>query len=226
LCLTIGYIDLSKRRVSPEDVVKCEERFNKSKAVHSIMRHVAEKTNVPLEELYQAVGWPLYRKYGHAYDAFKIAISYVHAYHFVNIRQSDNVFASLTMPNPAVLPALVAQIARRLTPQPAKIRADIEVTCFSYDGIDAIKTSLLQGEKMSTEQCTIKVKLVAPPLYVVVANTLDKEIGLATVKSGVDKIREVVESFGGELSIKMEVSSQINCADYSPLLFLSRMMLR
>jgi translation initiation factor 2 subunit 1 len=71
-----GYIDLSKRRVSPEDVVKCEERFNKSKAVHSIMRHVAERTNVPLEELYTSIGWPLYRKYGHAYDAFKIAISY------------------------------------------------------------------------------------------------------------------------------------------------------
>ena len=71
-----GYIDLSKRRVSPEDVVKCEERFNKAKAVHSIMRHVAEKTNVPLEELYTTIGWPLYRKYGHAYDAFKIAISY------------------------------------------------------------------------------------------------------------------------------------------------------
>jgi translation initiation factor 2 subunit 1 len=49
------------------------------------MRHVAEKTNVPLEELYQAVGWPLYRKYGHAYDAFKIAISYVRAYYFANI---------------------------------------------------------------------------------------------------------------------------------------------
>lgn len=28
-----GYIDLSKRRVSPEDVVKCEERYNKSKMV-------------------------------------------------------------------------------------------------------------------------------------------------------------------------------------------------
>ena len=58
---------------------------------------------------------------------------------------------------------------------------------------------------MSTELCPIKVKLVAPPLYVVVANTLDKEMGLATVRSGVDKIREVVESFGGELAIKMEV---------------------
>ena len=201
-----GYIDLSKRRVSPEDVVKCDERFNKAKAVHSIMRHVAEKTNVPLEELYTAIGWPLYRKYGHAYDAFKIAISYASFSFSSNNRQSDNVFSGLAMPNPAVLPSLLAQISRRLTPQPAKIRADIEVTCFSYDGIDAIKTALLQGEKMSTEQCAIKVKLVAPPLYVVVANTLDKEIGLATVKSGVEKIREVVESFGGELAIKMEVN--------------------
>jgi translation initiation factor 2 subunit 1 len=29
----LGYIDLSKRRVSPEDVAKAEEKFNKSKAV-------------------------------------------------------------------------------------------------------------------------------------------------------------------------------------------------
>lgn len=72
-----GYIDLSKRRVSPEDVVKCEERFNKSKSVHSIMRHVAEKTKTPIEELYQEIGWPLNRKYGHANDAFKLSITYV-----------------------------------------------------------------------------------------------------------------------------------------------------
>lgn len=44
-----GYIDLSKRRVSEEDIQGCEERFNKSKLVHSIMRHVAETMNVDLE---------------------------------------------------------------------------------------------------------------------------------------------------------------------------------
>ena len=71
----LGYIDLSKRRVSPEDVVKCEERYNKSKAVHSIMRHVAEATLTPLETLYQEIGWPLDRKYGHSHDAFKLSIT-------------------------------------------------------------------------------------------------------------------------------------------------------
>lgn len=73
--LFTGYIDLSKRRVDPEDVTKCEERFNKAKAVHSVLRHVADQKGKRLEDLYKAVGWPLYRKYGHAYDAFKLSLS-------------------------------------------------------------------------------------------------------------------------------------------------------
>jgi translation initiation factor 2 subunit 1 len=72
-----GYIDLSKRRVSPEDMVKCEERYNKSKTVHLIMRHVAEKTQTPIETLYESIAWPLNKKYGHAIDAFKLSITYV-----------------------------------------------------------------------------------------------------------------------------------------------------
>jgi hypothetical protein len=67
-----GYIDLSKRRVSPEDIAASEDKFNKSKMVHSIMRHVAETTGQNVEELYKDVGWPLYKKYGHAFEAFKV----------------------------------------------------------------------------------------------------------------------------------------------------------
>jgi translation initiation factor 2 subunit 1 len=71
----LGYIDLSKRRAAPEDVVKCEDRFNKAKAVNSVLRHVAEQQGKSLESLYQSVGWPLYKKYGHAYDAFKLSLT-------------------------------------------------------------------------------------------------------------------------------------------------------
>lgn len=73
----LGYIDLSKRRVSAEDVIKCEERYNKSKTVHTIMRHVSEKTGAEMEQINDTVAWPLYKKYGHAYDAFKLSITYV-----------------------------------------------------------------------------------------------------------------------------------------------------
>jgi translation initiation factor 2 subunit 1 len=149
--LVPGYIDLSKRRVSPEDIVKCEERYMKAKTVASIMRHVASKVpstaifdangvaspsaeaeapqSFPdvsskieaddkstkksrraarkqavagvdpedpsvamaedatggavagageeerLEQLYEQIAWPLGRKYGHPYDAFKLALT-------------------------------------------------------------------------------------------------------------------------------------------------------
>ena len=56
-------------------MVKCEERYNKSKTVHLIMRHVAEKTQVPIETLYETLAWPLNRKFGHAIDAFKLSIT-------------------------------------------------------------------------------------------------------------------------------------------------------
>ena len=72
-----GYIDLSKRRVSAEDVIKCEERYNKSKAVHSITRHVAEKAGVEMDVVNEMVTWPLYKKYGHAFEAFKLSITLV-----------------------------------------------------------------------------------------------------------------------------------------------------
>ena len=44
-----GFIGLSKRRVSEEDIQACEERYNKSKLVHSIMRHVVETMQLDLE---------------------------------------------------------------------------------------------------------------------------------------------------------------------------------
>ena len=70
--------------MSAEDVVKCEEKYNKGKMVASIMRHVAEKTKTPMEELYSHIGWPLNKKYGNALDAFKMSITYAlsgHAFH-------------------------------------------------------------------------------------------------------------------------------------------------
>jgi translation initiation factor 2 subunit 1 len=187
-----GYIDLSKRRVSPEDVIKAEEKFNKSKAVHSIMRHVAEKLNLVLEDLYQQIGWPLYKKYGHAYEAFKLAIT-----------EPEKVFEDLEM-SPEVSEELSNNIKRRLTPQPIKIRADIEVTCFGYDGIDAIKSALKAGEACENEEVQIKVKLVAPPLYVMITTALDKNLGIDILDKAIITIQEAIEKSGGTLTVKMK----------------------
>lgn len=103
------------------------------------------------------------------------------------------------------LAALKAQIARRLTPKPVKVRADIQVTCFDYAGIDAIKDALRAGEACSTEEVPIQVKLVAPPLYVMTTTSTDKQQAIERMEAAVEKIGEVIASRGGDLNIKMKV---------------------
>jgi len=155
--------------VDPEDVTKCEERYNKAKAVHSVLRHVADQKKLRLETLYQRIGWPLYRKYKHAYDAFKIALAETGE----DIFDSEGVEADEETKN-----MLVSYVKRRLAPQPVKIRADIEVTCFTYEGIEAIRESLTIGEESGTPDVPVRIKLIAPPMYVMTSMTLDKDLGI------------------------------------------------
>ena len=74
-----GYIDLSKRRVSPEDIAKMEDKYNKSQG--GALHHAPRQRDQPherLEELYTQFGWDLYKRFGHAYDAFKLLVRYRH----------------------------------------------------------------------------------------------------------------------------------------------------
>jgi translation initiation factor 2 subunit 1 len=186
-----GYIDLSKSKVPPEEVPKCEEKFNKSKAVHSIMRYLAEVTNNDLEFLYEKIAWPLYKKYGHAFDAFKTAIT-----------DPDEAFKDIEFPSPEIRAQLIESIQRRLKPQPVKIRADFEVTCFSYEGIDAIKEALMIGEEMGTDDVPIKITLVAPPLYVMSTTTNERAAGLELMDKAIKTIEDEMKKRGGNVVVK------------------------
>ena len=62
-----GYVDLSRRRVSHEEQTEMEEKFAKSKMVHSVMRNTSGQLKEPLEDLCEKISWPLYELYPHAY---------------------------------------------------------------------------------------------------------------------------------------------------------------
>lgn len=187
-----GYIDLSKRRVAPEDIAKIEEKWNKSRSVHSIVRHVAETVEVDTIELYKRWGWPLYRKYGHAYDGFRLAVT-----------DADTVLQGLDITDKERT-ELLRNIERRLTPQPIKLRADLEVTCYHYEGIDAIKAALKAGEAKSTELHSIKIKLVAPPLYVMTTSSLAKDTGIQVLNEALKVVEAEIRKRKGKFVLKVE----------------------
>lgn len=156
--------------------------------VASIMRHVAEKTKTPMETLYQDIGWPLNKKYGHAVDAFKLSIT------------NPEVWAEITFPSEVVKNELQSYISKRLTPQPTKVRADVEVTCFGYEGIDAVKNALRSAEALNdtTPDAQVKVRLVSPPLYVLTSQCLEKSTGITVLEKAIKEIeKNIVNANGG-----------------------------
>lgn len=187
-----GYIDLSKRRVAKEDFDKIADKWSKSRTVHSIVRHVAETVGVDMLELYQRWGWALYKKYPHAYDGLRIAVN-----------DPDTVLAGLDITSEE-REELLRNVSRRLTPQAIKLRADIEVTCFQFEGIDAVKYALAAGEASSTEECPVKIKLVAPPLYVVSTAALQKSTGIDALNAALEKVKEAIISKNGKFVCKVE----------------------
>jgi translation initiation factor 2 subunit 1 len=190
-----GYIDLSKRRVSPEDVAACEDKYKKANAVHGVLRHLADRKGLYLKELYEKIGWPLYRKYKHAYDAFKLAL-------VEGETGVQDPFEELDIPD-EIKNELKMYIRRRLAPKPVKIRADIEVSCFTYEGIDAIREALFAGIACGGENTAIKVKLIAPPIYTISTMTLEKDAGINLLQKAIDTIEGSITSKGGKMDVKL-----------------------
>lgn len=54
---------------------------------------------------------------------------------FQKLQDDHNDGKPIEVLTPAVKDAIVKNIKRRMTPQPLKIRADVELTCYSYDGV-------------------------------------------------------------------------------------------
>jgi translation initiation factor 2 subunit 1 len=66
-------MDLSKIQVKGVEPQKCEERYQKAKIVHTIIRRVAINLDMPLIDLYNTIIWPLNKQEGGALAAFKMA---------------------------------------------------------------------------------------------------------------------------------------------------------
>lgn len=205
---------MSKRRVSAEEVVKCEAQYEKGKAVDSIVSQVAKKLSMDPETIYEKVIWPLGKQYGHAHDAFKLALT-----------EANTVFAETEMDD-ALKTELLAVIARRLTPKPVKIRSDIELTCYSYEGINGIKAALRAGEAVSTEQVPIKIRLVAPPLYVMTTTSTDKTAAIELMEQALLKIEAEITKYEGSMNVAMRVSFLLEAMMPTKRVFLINICLR
>jgi translation initiation factor 2 subunit 1 len=191
-----GTVDLSKKRVSAEESRIFEFKYGRAKTVQSVVKYVAASSGMKPLEAAELLAWPLYKHFSSAYDALRRVAS----------GTGDDVIAILrnSLNFPAVEKVLLEIVARKLTPEPLKIRADIEVSCFASNGIQAIKAALLEGRSKSLAEAPLTIKLVAPPQYMVMTTTLSKEDGFTAISACLKAIQMSIESVGGSFNIRQK----------------------
>ena len=185
-----NYIDLSKKSVKTEEIEECREKYQKSKTVHGIMRELAVKTGRNIESLYKSFCWPLYKEYDHAYFAFKKILT-----------DENEVFSKIKIDD-ELKESLIEILKYRMVTQPVKIRCDFILKCLKFEGIDAIKYALLEGEKQSTPEINIKFKVIGSPLYECTIVTINKNEGIKIMKEALKVVKNCIEKKGGSFILQ------------------------
>ncbi len=151
--------------------------------MHNILRQVAVKKEVTLLSLYKAFGWKLYKLYDHAYDAFRLALT-----------DPTLAFKDVKVPE-EIKGELLEAINHRMAPQQVKIKADFELKCMTFEGVEALRYALLttQKEVNASDDLEVKFTLIAPPNYRIECQTTEKNKGIDKLKKALARIKELIE---------------------------------
>ena len=190
-----GYIDLSKKIVQLQDVEALKTEFNKAKIVHLIMKFTAFALHCKLIELYEAFGWDLYDKFDHAYDAFKLCLT-----------DPELVFSKVTITEEQKK-ALMASINKKMAAAPQKLRTTFNLHCYTYEGIEAIKESLLAARaECSDDKFKMVFQMIAPPEYKAEVVSLDKPGATERLEKALEIVQREIKARGGQFKLVQGVT--------------------
>lgn len=186
-----GYIDLTKKDVSKEDVLEFSENHKKTKIVHGIIMHLASETGLDMKDIYEMGIWDMYDTHHHALECFLKVIddpSVLDEYRFT----------------PSIKEQLKNIISTKFTAKTFRVQIDFELTCPSFNGIEGIKSALRAGLAHSTPDTPITSHLITTPVYMASVASTDFLKGKEILDKVTRSICREIRRQGGFYTVKTD----------------------
>ncbi len=182
-----GYVDLTKKCVTPDDMEEMKKKFSDGKLINTIMNQVAIKTGTNLTHLYETLVWSIYRENRNVFQTFRSALA------------DPSVLDPFELSDD-VVDILFKQIQKYMKPKVLKLNAHVQVQCFTPEGIDIIKEGFAAAIRNTDPP--VRARLIAPPVYILSTETLDKELGVNVLSQSLHILEESIVNRGGKFEIK------------------------
>jgi translation initiation factor 2 subunit 1 len=189
------YIDISKKRVTEQDIQDCELKYKKSRKVNIIVKSLLsafEDQQITEFDLYSNYIWKLKEIYNEPL-LHELDILYMIYNRKISI---DLLETSINKQN-----LILKVLDHHCHKKDIELQCEIELTCFSIDGIEGIKQAIREGLSVSPK---IQIKLLRSPLYILKYITNDKEEGIQTILQILELMSRSIRKYEGSLVICKE----------------------
>jgi translation initiation factor 2 subunit 1 len=181
-----GHVDLSLRRVTKREKIEKIMSWKRERKAEALLRSVAEKAGLPLDEVYEKAGALLEKEYG-LYEGFeKIA------------REGVDVLTKMGV-SEELASAFVEVAKERIRVPTVKVKGIVELRCMKPNGVKVIKEAFLNAKKAEkTRGVELRFYVVAAPKYCIEVVAENYKHAEAVLQRVAQNVISNVEQAGGQ----------------------------
>ncbi len=186
-----GHVDLSLRRVNKRERIEKVMSFKKERKAEALLKGVAEKVGLPVDEVYQKAGALIEEKYP-LYDGFEKA-ALEGAESLTKIGVPEDLAKAFT---------IVAK--ERIHLKLVKVKGTLEIRVLKANGVKIIKDAFESAEKEKPEDSDVRFYVMAAPRYSVEVAAANWKRAEEVLTKVTDAVVTNVTKDGGTGSFKRE----------------------
>jgi len=148
-----AHIDVSLRRVTKREKIEKVMAWKKERKAEALIRGVAEKMELSVEEVNEKAGSLMDKEYG-LYDAFEKAV-----------REGPEALTKIGVPE-KMATAIFEVGQERIHVPMVKVKGIVELKCMKPNGVKIIKEAFLNAKKAEkTKDAKLRFYVIAAPRY-------------------------------------------------------------
>jgi len=181
-----GHIDLSLRRVTKREKIEKIMFWKRERKAETLLRSVAEKIGLSLEEAYEKAGAPMEKEYG-LYEGFERVVK-------------EGTTALTKIGVPEELATAIAEVAKERMHVPmVKVKGIVELRCMKPQGVKIIKEAFLNAKKAEkSREAKLRFYVIAAPKYCVEVMAENYKQAEAVLQKVAESVVSHVVKAGGQ----------------------------